>query len=192
MASKVEENFGFDLRRGAISDLTPNELDAYEAFETEALDLAVAQGLTISRHGIYVHLFSIVEKRKYKGIQGLNNRLSELSLKLKINPSQVADRSIKFLNGILGIHRPDAPPEVGAVYHSSEITYKIPGSYLVENPRYFDYVVTYVDGTPVPDRKVKLEVKGYPTSSYSGRIKSKNKPSKFDVELSTNIQLSLF
>jgi hypothetical protein len=192
MASKVEKDFGFQLSCGLKEELTTKEFQAYQDFEAKALELADSKGISIRKHAIYVHMFSITYKQRHSGVEDLENRLATLQLKLKINPKQVQSESMKFLNGDLSAQRQDSPAEVIVVHHSSQIAYQIPGLYFAKNQRYFDYVITYIDSTPPRDRKLKLEIKGIPTSKFSPKVVSISSPSKIDIELTTSIQLKLF
>ena len=192
MASKVEEAFGFKLCRGQKAELTTEEFQAYQDFEAKALELADSKGISIRKHAIYVHMFSITPKQMHSGVEDIENRLSTLQLKLKINPKQVLSESMKFLNGDLGIRRQDSPAEVKVAHHSSQIAYQIPGLYLAKNQRYFDYIITYIDSTPSRDRKLKLEIKGIPTSNFSYKMASSSSLTKVDIDLSASIQLKLF
>jgi hypothetical protein len=192
MTSKVEEAFGFQLCRGKKAELTTKEFQAYQDFEAKALELADSKGISIRKHAIYVHMFSITYKQRHSGVEELENRLATLQLKLKINPKQVLSESMKFLNGDLGAQRQDSPAEVKVAHHSSQIAYQIPGLYLAKNQRFFDYVITYIDSTPSRDRKLKLEIKGIPTSNFSYMVNSSSSPSRVDIDLSASIQLKLF
>jgi hypothetical protein len=56
MASKVEDDFGFQLCCGIKAELTPEEFQAYQDFEAKALELADSKGISIRKHAIYGHL----------------------------------------------------------------------------------------------------------------------------------------
>ncbi len=112
---------------------------------------------------VHIHLIRFRIRSVHFGTEGLDARLDNLKISVKVNKKQEDNRSIILCNKIIG-------NPINSVHHQfSEFRndYTVKSEHLVGNELFDEYVVTKVgDNVRLDDRKLSIVMIGHPLPSY--------------------------
>jgi hypothetical protein len=119
-----------------------------------------------SEYEIYIENLQISYKQKHFGVEGIENRLAQFDVLIKLTKKMVASGDVQFVD--LGV---TSNPNVPVNRTTKEISYQLTSNYILMNSEYTDYVALAIQrGTRLPTTNLPINIYAQATRDYAKHL----------------------